>query len=231
MRRAGRGLMVAVSLLALLGLGCASPSTLQVARTVPKGEFVVFGALGAIQSEALSEEELVGGSRWLPAAELGGRVGIRDRVDVGAKAGVGGFTHLDLKVELLRSNWIDLAVAPSIAWNVLRIAADARALFLVDFNLRRQPFEPGAVTLVIGATPVFRSFFNNGVQTWIQASASAGVHWQFDDRITLIAEASRLGTVVPHPLTRHLEDSTFVLGAIQFRPSASEPVRRAGDIR
>lgn len=126
-------------LLALLSgsgsLGCATLSTMQGPKTVPKG-VLQMGAGGAINLNAVPGLQLVEG---VPtpgiALELSGRLGLADRADMGLRVRPIGVL-LDYKFQFLEGNHLDAAFAPGIGWGGIAIpGASSFAFHEVDVHV------------------------------------------------------------------------------------------------
>jgi hypothetical protein len=107
-----RGLGVAGC--ALLAAGCASYSTFQTPRVVPSG--LTREAVGVSIIRFQTDD----GTRYtVPVLETGGRYGVSDRVDIGAKLGYSLLQFISaeagLKVQVLQGAF-DLAVAPAVSY-------------------------------------------------------------------------------------------------------------------
>lgn len=112
---------IVVALLALLGMtGCPSVSTTGLARTLNQGAMQGFVSPGFVTIEGI----------WLPQIEVGGRYGLNDHLEVGAKAWLIG-AGMDLKWSLLRArsmqSGFDLALDPSVSYFGVGAAAGAGA--------------------------------------------------------------------------------------------------------
>lgn len=106
-----RGLLRATGLILLSCVlaGCPSLSTLQTARTVPKGRI-----RHAVGLETVGVSVRGAGSAVAPQVEYGMRIGVADNVDIGFKVyflGVEG----GAKFQLVRGSF-DLSIAPSAAY-------------------------------------------------------------------------------------------------------------------
>jgi hypothetical protein len=89
----------AIFVIALL-TGCASMSTMQTARTVGDGNFELEIGGGAVNTDiALGELDTLSFSA--PFIEVGGRYGITDKLDVGAKLTLIGTATADVKYQFL----------------------------------------------------------------------------------------------------------------------------------
>ena len=108
-KKSGTGKLSGAVAAALLLAGCFVPSVSAYAppRTQPAGEGMV---LVAPETFVVEGKQGVG----LPPS-VNGRFGVADGVDLGLRGGMGG-ARLDVKGELLRSRFVDVAVAPNASW-------------------------------------------------------------------------------------------------------------------
>jgi hypothetical protein len=110
----GVGLGPGVAVCTLLGMGCASYSTFQTPRVVPRG--VTREAVGVSIIRFQTDD----GTRYtIPMLETGGRYGVGDRVDIGAKLGYSLLRFISaeagMKVQVLQGPF-DLAIAPAFSY-------------------------------------------------------------------------------------------------------------------
>lgn len=109
----------------LLLSSCAQVSTLQTARTTPRG---VIDAGGAIQGSLLGD---VGGEQGgAPSGEVWARVGLGERADLGLKAGGMGQALLDLKLQVIgdQTSPFALAIGAGVGTGIMAITADEGGL-------------------------------------------------------------------------------------------------------
>lgn len=109
-----RGMLIALHLAgAALVTGCPSMTTMGTARTLDVGETQFFIA------PEYSRFSMGGQPLSEPTVELGGRYGITDEIEVGARVWLPGYA-IDTKIALLRSEseetgW-DLSIAPAVSY-------------------------------------------------------------------------------------------------------------------
>ncbi len=187
-----RRLLLLAAPAVLLGTGCPATSTLQTARTIPKGSF----RLGLGLELQTGAGRLARGQTLLSA-----RYGLSDHLDVGAKLYfIGGM--IDLKWQLLRSARVDAAVAPGIMLShynggfsigsyldrpfFIGQIVEFHLPVLVGFNL--QPW----VTLIVGPRLTGRAVFDirTGSDFALLGGGSLGIALRPREWLILMPEVS-----------------------------------------
>lgn len=208
-------------------VGCASPMTLQAARTLPKDDLLLFGAIGPLETKATSDATPAR-AEWTVNAEAGFRMGVRDGVDFGIKGGTGGFVHSDVKLRVVESKWFDLSFDPGVAghYSLSFGGIDVRSALIAGVNFRGAPYQPGSSGITFSATPIARLFVadgRDGAGAWLQGSGSFGLWAQIDEQSCVIFEISRVVTFIPRRLlfANHEQLTQFAV-ALQYRPYAKQ---------
>ncbi len=205
-RGGGPGLSTRVGpflLLLLLGTGCPSASTLQTVRTLPpsKLRLAVGMDVVSLRGPALVGDATESGRLTLPQLEVAGRMGLSDRLDVGAKLFLVG-ALFDVKWQFLKTHRVDAAVAPGLGWTLLSGPAttsgaavnslDLHLPFLFGFNVSDD------ITLMLGPRVLGRLSFSPSGAGVMQArllpfiGGSAGVALQLGDSLVLLPEVTLL---------------------------------------
>lgn len=187
---------LAVSSCALVLFGCPSMSTMNTARTLDAGEFRFIAAPG-VSRVSLGAEPLV-----QPQVELGGRFGITDDVEVGAKLWVPGYS-LDAKIALLRApskdSGMDLSINPGLSYiggisgtrtgggATLHVATVFLPV-LIGFNTG------GGDQLVLGPRLIDQLWLGSDDEgstiNLIYAGSSIGYAWKVSDSVMIMPELS-----------------------------------------
>jgi hypothetical protein len=112
-RSSGAGL----ALLALLQVGCPSLLTMGPARTVAPGSSESYLAAGAYRTVLVTgTNPTERTTEWMPLFDAGLRVGLNERMDLGARIGLGGGS-IGPRVQLVRASstdaGVDLLIEPS----------------------------------------------------------------------------------------------------------------------
>jgi hypothetical protein len=174
--------------------GCPSFSTMGTARTLPRGKGQFFVAPGGMvlqdfQQDSAGQDQSFG----LPSVEFGGRYGVTDDVEVGAKVWLLG-AEIDTKFALLRSPsadaGLDVSLAPAISLYPFS-AGDQNVTYawvhlplLVGVNL-------GGSQLVVG--PRVSGMFLTGSGDDVSAlwlGGSLGYAWKLADGFRILPEVS-----------------------------------------
>ena len=211
------------------GSACTS-STLQLARTTPRGETSTAMAAG-VQVFSVS-----GKRQRVPQFEVGGRYGLTDRIDVGARVWLP-YWELDTKFQLARSptpteGW-DLAVAPGIGYlggipgdregsgAYLHTAALSTTLYVgKNFADGSQLIlAPRAVDFVMAGYAEAAGAIN-----LLYAGGSVGFAWKVTKSVRLVPQVSALFNVVGS-----LADFGTVVGLGGMHGQASLGVLFGGD--
>ena len=185
-----------VSALIALVTACVSPTALQTARTLDKGDARV-GA--AVHFHRAPVDSRPGPTQ--PDVEVFARVGVAESIDCGWKVWPV-FLRGDCKHEFLRSRWIDISFGAGAAVSSTLISAHLLDLYFpvyVDVNLVKEPFDVGSITLVGSAASIPRCYLAESPDSercWLQFSASGGVVFQATTHLALLVEAARFWTLL-----------------------------------
>jgi len=113
---------------------CISMSTMQTARTTPKGEGGVGIALGFISTDfamgSLDTAEITA-----PILEIGGRFGIADNWDAGARISIIGTSVIDTKYQLIGDHESLFAASVGLGLGYLKITQDETVSKIFDINV------------------------------------------------------------------------------------------------
>lgn len=111
--------------LALLASGCVSMNRYGTARTLPEGEANTSLTLDVIAGAMPDANEL----EWtaFPAPHVRHNRGLAAGTELVLDLGIPGTLGLDIKRELVRGRWLDLAVSPGISGSWLASGADGGA--------------------------------------------------------------------------------------------------------
>jgi hypothetical protein len=129
----------AVAPVALVTLtGCPNPNTYGTPRTVPAGKVQIVAALEGVgvstSNTTVNGVGVAGESTYLPTApSVGVRIGLTDWVDLGLRISELSSLQADVKLNFLKSNVFDMAVAPGVQGAY--ISAGGTSLGLVYLNL------------------------------------------------------------------------------------------------
>ncbi|MSP90822.1 MAG: hypothetical protein EXR79_03305 [Myxococcales bacterium] len=187
---------------ALVGGAACTSSTLQLARTTSRGETATAMAAG-VQLFSVS-----GKRQRVPQFEVGGRYGLTDKIDVGARVWLP-YWELDVKVQLARSatpteGW-DVAVAPGVGYlggipgdregsgAYLHTAALSTTLYVgKNFASGSQLIvAPRAVDFVMAGYAEAAGAIN-----LLYAGGSIGYAWKVSKTVRLVPQVSALFNVV-----------------------------------
>jgi hypothetical protein len=197
-------------LAAVSSLGCTSPNTYATARTVAPGKFVHTVAAEGIGYHSVDG---TGGFPILPTYAL--RVGVVDRIDVGARLGSLTEIGIDAKFNILRGR-VDVAVAAGaesfLEWNYdsketrrTGAAAYIHVPVIVSYNVTQKLSLVGVpgLTYVVGK-PLSNDFartqvFGGGTPA-LRLGAGIDYRWQprraFHPEVTVIQSMLGPGTIV-----------------------------------
>jgi hypothetical protein len=209
-------------LVATASLGCASPNTYATARTLAQGDVT---HTVAVEGVGYSGPNATGAIPILPTYAL--RVGVIDRVDLGAR--IGSLTQLgaDVKVNFLRGP-LDLAIAAGaecfIEWHYSdsdpKRRTGNKAWFdlplILSYNVSKQLSIVGTpgVTYVLGrtVTPDFvRTMpFDDGT---LAARLGLGIDYRYNPRRAIHPEVTVLQSM-SEPRTYVMFGIGFVLGSL-----------------
>ncbi len=137
--------MIRLLVVASLALASCVPAAFRPARTVPKGEVehtvgtMVYSTRLPNGADAACTS-LLGCERQkpnilLPGASYTLRYGAAPGLDIGIGASTPTALSLDATVRLLETSFLDVAVGPSLVWDILLEAQLLSAVLLVDLNL------------------------------------------------------------------------------------------------
>jgi len=203
------------SLLTLLSGGCTM-STLGLARSIDPGTTQAYLAPGVLRVQRS------GAPLWTPQVELGGRYGLNERVELGARLWLPmpGY-ELAAKVSLLRSpdsnRGFDLAVAPGAGYLYAPGGSgeiDGSALHVVSFYL---PLLVGWNTgggnqLVIAPKLVdvltFAGSEDAMTANLVMIGASVGYVWRVTEGLSIVPELGA-GTMIASSLSRFGTDLDY----------------------
>ncbi len=180
--------------LALL-TGCPSFSTMGTARTMPKGKGQLFVAPGAMVLQDFQRDTTTGRSDsfGMPTVEFGGRYGVTDGAEVGAKVSLLG-AELDTKFALRRSETadagLDVALAPAVSIYPFR-SGDTNATYAWVHLPLLLGVNVGGSQLVIGPRVSGMIIAGGGESVralWL--GGSLGFAWKVGDGFRLLPELS-----------------------------------------
>jgi hypothetical protein len=174
--------------------GCPSFSTMGTARTLPKGKGQFFVAPGAtVLQDFQQQDDGSYQSFGLPSIEFGGRYGVTDRVEVGAKVWMVG-VEIDSKFQLARSETpeagVDVALAPGISVYPFR-SGDTDATYAYLHLPLLVGINAGGSQLVLGPR-VSDLIIRGGGQDLnvVMLGGSLGYAWKIGDGFRLLPEVS-----------------------------------------
>lgn len=173
----------------LLLAGCTSLSSYSSARTLPRGRSQFFLA---------GSGQLALGPAGKPAApllEFGGRHGVTDSFELGARGWYGGMA-LESKAQLHRGQ-LELALAPSLGWSMAN-RLSAQLPLLAGVHLREE------LELVAGPRLSLDSWVDPGaglkpVGGQLAVGLSLGLAWQATADLKLLPEVSARAPLTPAP--------------------------------
>ena len=172
--------------LGLLATGCPNPNLYGTPRTIPGGKLAGFAALEGVGYSVRTKAIIAPNAFWNPsrnysgffpqAPTLGFRVGIVDRVDVGAR--LTGFTTpgADLKLNFLKTDAFDMAADAGIEY-APAIATRVHLPLLAGINFSRQislVLLPGVMYAKSNADDLLSSS-----STFRTITGAGGWYWRF----------------------------------------------------
>lgn len=190
---------IGVFLAAALLTGCASMSTMQTARTTPKGEVVGLLGAGVVNSEfALGELDTI--SINAPFLEVGGRYGINEKLDLGIKLTIIGTAVADVKYQFLGSQESKLAGSVGFGLGYLSIESGGSTSKMFDIMTPLYFSYHPAEWFSIYASPRYVFRINSYATEDNAETGSGSSHWygttggiRLGNRVGFMAEYSYFG--------------------------------------
>lgn len=177
---------------ALAAAGCPSPNTYTTPRTLPPGKFNLLIATegwGAVTSDG------VGFVPTLPT--FGVRVGVMDRVELGARLPNMLSAALDAKINLLRGD-VDIAIDPGVQWYRWRDSTSSEPVLGTGTVIHTQlpilvGFHPSAnATIVVMAGPSL-STSSGTSSALLFGQAGIGADLRITRRFSIFPQVTFLG--------------------------------------
>ncbi|MEM9193720.1 MAG: hypothetical protein AAGF12_31385 [Myxococcota bacterium] len=191
--------------LVLLGAaGCPASQSFLTARSLPKGDIqhtvgVEFLGVDYRNSDcAPDDEECLDpiGFAAVPWLAYAVRVGATDWMEVGGKYSTSGLLSLDLKFELFRSEYFDLAVDPGLSFTPggalftedREDAVGIDAAFTYFFLPVLGSFNFGPVTITLQPRMSYMLLFSQSASftDGLFLGGGVSIHWRVSDVVTLI---------------------------------------------
>lgn len=194
-RAARRILLIAVCVSVSVYAGCATPTALQLARTVPEQKAQAGLALEIFDGPDVWEQSDTPRTRRQLQLELFARKGMSSWSDCGGRLFIFG-VKAECKVQVFKTRRLDLAVAPGVGYTTSFLSAhmlDGYLQALLGINLGAEPYEIGAVSLVGSVTPIVRCFVAEGRPSegcYGQLAYSGGLAIQITPSFGVHAEAA-----------------------------------------
>ncbi len=186
---------VLAGLLAISLSGCASFTTMSTARTLPAGHWQFSLAPIGLHSEdwAIGEGDIPGSFTFVQL-EAGARYGLTDSLELGGKLWLGG-VGVDLKWQLLRTEFLDVAVDPGVGY--LALSGEGGTLHVVTLYpalLLGIPLGGGS-QLVLGPKVVDQIFIaaaggQTASESALFAGSTVGIALRLGERFTLLPEVA-----------------------------------------